>query len=103
MVQAFNVWRRFNDIKNHLSEMADIVEFYDSHPYIQYRYLVLPTKTIIPDFELLFPSPALEQAAIEMGKSDAKISIAMGPGKQFKEFVNVRREMLSKMSRMPSS
>ena len=65
--------------------MSDVAEFVKTNPDVNYRYLVMPTKQIMPDYELLYPTPGIEQAAIDQGKQDAEDSVKAGPGTKFRE------------------
>mmetsp|Transcript_8287 Transcript_8287/g.13862 ORF Transcript_8287/g.13862 Transcript_8287/m.13862 type:complete len:208 (+) Transcript_8287:533-1156(+) len=79
---------RYNAIKGQMKAANDIVEFLQSRQSINYRYLVFPEVEIMPDWQLLLPTPELETKTIEMGRADAQTSMALGPGGKFKEFVN---------------
>ena len=51
----------------------------------------------MPEWKIMFPSPELEQKAIEQGKRDAQTSLDMGPGAMYQKLINYQKEQNAKM------
>jgi len=50
---AMSNYLRFNDAKSYSDEMADIVEFKEAFPKVQFRYFVEPTAPLVGALKMI--------------------------------------------------
>mmetsp|Transcript_5401 Transcript_5401/g.8361 ORF Transcript_5401/g.8361 Transcript_5401/m.8361 type:complete len:82 (+) Transcript_5401:251-496(+) len=68
---SWEYFSRYRELKGDYSSLNDLAEFMRAHPNVNYRYLVIPSRQIMPSWEILFPHPSLNEKVIQQGKEDA--------------------------------
>lgn len=89
MPETLKFLSRKNDIKAYFKNVADIVEFMDSYPDVQYRYYIKPEVTLLPEYEILEFGIEYTGKLIELGRNDTQRTIDMGPGVSFNNLINI--------------
>jgi len=84
---TWNYYMRAQGLKSNYQSLNDLAEFIHANPKLNYRYLVIPSKSLMADWQMLYPNPTLNAAVIEQGKEDAQAALAMGEGGSFKKFL----------------
>lgn len=87
---------RNKEIKDHYSDLSDIVEFMQANPSVTYRYYFSPEESLLPEYYLLqFGYDYTHKLTIE-GLAEAKKVIQQGPGKSFEKLFMQHEEAKGK-------
>ena len=74
---------RFQDIKNYYGELNDVLEFKQTRPNVNYRYLFMPSQPLTSGLEELVFNNSTMYPMAQVGISDAVKMLERGEGKGF--------------------
>ena len=87
---------RNKEIKDHYSDLSDIVEFMQANPSVTYRYYFSPEETLLPEYYLLQFDQEYTHKLTLWGLAESKKVIEAGPGKSFDKLWLQHAEMMAK-------
>ena len=74
---------RYWEIRKYYNSMDDVIEYQETEPDVNFRYLLVPSEPLAGGIHMLFFNHTSIEHMLDLGKSDVDHVLAMGEGKAF--------------------
>jgi len=83
---------RYWEIRKYYNSMDDVIEYMDTEPDVNFRYLLIPSEPLPGGIHMLFFNHTMIEHMLELGTTDVDHVLAMGEGKAFEMLREFKQE-----------